>query len=150
MNKKPLKHLSFESLTDYLSKHCKKIPDKRIKSIYSMHDTAMSCNAMFMFKDKSMLEFQRNLQEEERRNNLSTLFHVKNIPSDNQIRNNLDNVSPKFFDKVYHEFFKRLQRGKHHEKYQVLDGYYTITIDGEIELISAFLNGLIIRITKEE
>jgi hypothetical protein len=130
MKKKELKHLSLGSLVDYFSHSCKKISDHRLNPEYSMQEVAVSALAMFMFKDKSMLEFQKKLQEDERTNNLSSLFHLKNIPTENQIRTVLDKVSPEVFDEVYHEYFKRLQRGKHIKKFQVLDGYYTLAIDG--------------------
>lgn len=130
MNKKELKHLSFGSLVDYFSNYCKKISDHRLNPEYLMQEVASSAFAMFMFKDKSMLEFQNKLQEKERSNNLSTLFHLENIPTENQIRNVLDELSPEVFDEIYHEYFRRLQRGKHIEKFQVLNGYYTLAIDG--------------------
>ena len=130
MGKKTLKHLGFGSLTRYLSEYCKKITDKRGRRTYTIHDTVMSAYAMFMFKEKSLLDFQRKLQEEEKRNNLSTIFKVKKIPSDNQMRNILDRISPEVFHDVFHEFFRRLQRGKHLEQYRVLDDHYVISIDG--------------------
>ena len=44
----------------------------------------MSVLAMFMFKSPSLLSFQEKMQKDYNRNNLNTVFHVKNIPSDNQ------------------------------------------------------------------
>jgi len=129
MKKKELKHLKFDSLVDYFSRFCKEMPDLRLNPKYLMQEVTMSAFAMFMFKDQSMLKFQEELQEEERRNNLSQLFHIENIPKENQIRNVLDAVSPEIFERIFNEYFRRLQRGKHIEKYRVLDGHYTLALD---------------------
>ncbi len=84
----PKKHLSFGSLLNGFSKILLRIDDKRIqgKINYSIHDTMMSGLACMVFQDPSLLDFQKRLEDDQQRNNLQTLFGVKQIPSDNRCR----------------------------------------------------------------
>ena len=108
----PLKHLSADSLIDFFFKFSHKIPENRTKNKYSLSDATMSVLAMFMFKSPSLLSFQEKMQKDYNRNNLNTVFHVKNIPSDNQIRNILDNIHPDSFNEIYHEISRRITKEK--------------------------------------
>jgi len=87
MNQK--KHLSFGSLRNGLSSAFHQIPDTRemVKIDYHIHDAMISGFACMYFQDPSLLQFQERLREDENRNNLQTLFDVKNIPKDTQLRN---------------------------------------------------------------
>lgn len=89
------KHLSFSSLRRLLSECFYRIPEYRqdTKVSYSIHDALMSGFACMYFQDPSMLQFQKRLQEMHHQNNLSTLFGVKEIPKDNQLRNIVDKIS---------------------------------------------------------
>ncbi|MBF0539342.1 MAG: hypothetical protein HQL03_13930 [Nitrospirae bacterium] len=88
------KHLSFGALLRVFSAIIENFQDYRQKGKiqYSIHNVFMSAFAMMFFQEPSMLQFQRNLEKQHRRNNIRTLFKVDSIPEDNQIRNVLDNV----------------------------------------------------------
>ena len=85
---------------------------------------------MFYLQDPSLLEFQRRFQDRIQRNNLSTVFGVKDIPDDSQLREIIDEHSYEPLYGVFEEYFKRLQRGKQLEGYRFLKEYYLISIDG--------------------
>jgi len=85
---------------------------------------------MFYLQDPSLLEFQRRFQDSIQRNNLSTVFGVKEIPGDSQLREIIDGHSYEPLYGVFEEYFKRFQRGKHLEEYRFLGEYYLISIDG--------------------
>ncbi|MDR0474345.1 MAG: hypothetical protein LBH43_11820 [Treponema sp.] len=53
------------------------------------------------FQHPSMLDFQRKMQEERQRNNLTSIFRVKEIPSDTQIKTLLDHIEPDDFASVF-------------------------------------------------
>jgi hypothetical protein len=97
---------------------------------YPLHDVLMSGFAMMFFQDRSMLQFQRRLEEEIHQNNLRTLFHVEGIPKDTQMRDVKDEVDPFDLEPLFDDFFRLLQRGKRLESYRILGDYYLITIDG--------------------
>jgi len=119
-------------LRDVLSEHIQKIPDTRqaYKTAYRLHDCYMSGFALFFMQDPSLLEFQRRFQHSIQHNNLSTVFGVRDIPGDSQLREMIDEHSYEPLYGVFDEYFKRLQRGKHLEEYQFLGEYYLISIDG--------------------
>ena len=76
------KHLSFASLINFLSGLYLKVEDHRetAKVEHSIRDTAMSAVAMMHFQSTSVLHFQRQLEEENQRSNLSTIFGVDKVP----------------------------------------------------------------------
>ncbi len=129
---KPKKHVSFGSLRNFMSNHIQTYPDWRQenKIDYSVHDAVMSGFACMYFQSPSLLQFQKELEDREKNNNLRTLFGVSDIPENTQLRNIIDKVDSEHLRAVFKEFLTRLQRGKHLEQYQFLDGKYLCDIDG--------------------
>jgi len=129
---KPKKHLSFGSLRNFTSKHIHKYLDWRQehKIDYSIHDAVMSGFACMYFQSPSLLQYQKELEDREKSNNLKTLFGVSVIPENTQLREIVDNVDSEYFRPVFKEFLTRLQRGKYLEQYQFLKGKYLCDIDG--------------------
>lgn len=114
-----------------MSQRWRRIKDHRSGTVrYSLHDCLMSALAMMFFQDPSLLAFQRRLEEASNLNNLKSLFKVESIPGDTQLRDNLDRIESDPLEAVFSDFFRDLQRGKHLEGYQVLDGRYLIVLDG--------------------
>lgn len=129
---KSKKHLSFGSLRTYLSKLFRALPDNRQqgKVNYSLHDILMSAFACMHFQEPSLLQFQKRLQDEQNKSNLQTLFDVKDIPQNTQLRETTDTVDNEYFAPIFKEFYSRLQRGKHLEQYQLFPNQYYFPIDG--------------------
>ncbi len=132
VHKRPKKHLRFSNLLSCLQDAINEIVDCRTqeKIKYTLADYYTCGFAMFFLQDQSVLEFQRRLQKKINRNNLSTVFNIKNLPSDTQLRDVIDNHSYKPIQKVFKQYFHKLQRGKYLSKFQFLDSSYLITIDG--------------------
>ncbi|MBF0240462.1 MAG: hypothetical protein HQM12_22395 [SAR324 cluster bacterium] len=76
------------------------------------------------------MQFQKDLEDREKNNNLRTLFGISEIPENTQLRSIIDKVESEYLRPVFQEFLLRLQRGKHLEAYQFLDGKYLCNIDG--------------------
>jgi hypothetical protein len=129
---KSKKHLGFGSLRVGLSEVFHELPDSRqqAKTNYSIHDAMMSGFACMFFQDPSLLQFQQRLREERNRDNLQTLFDVKDIPEDTQVREIIDQVDSEQLRPIFKEYFFRLQRGKHLSEFHLLDGLYVCSIDG--------------------
>lgn len=129
---KAKKHLCFSALTDKVSEFFENIKDRRQQSkiTISLHDALMSGFACMYFQDPSLLQFQKRMRDDEHRNNLETMFGVKNIPKETQMREIIDGVSHENFRPVFRELYLRLQRGKHLEQYQIFPGMYYFAIDG--------------------
>ncbi|MGB7312271.1 MAG: ISNCY family transposase, partial [Nodosilinea sp.] len=72
------------------------LPDKRTgkNNRYGMEDAALSAFSVFFTQTPSFLAYQRMMEGRKGKSNAQSLFGVHQIPSDNQIRNLLDPVSP--------------------------------------------------------
>jgi hypothetical protein len=119
-------------LIDVLRDAFAQIPDNRVpeKTDYRIEDIYTAAFALFFFQDKSLLEFQRQLENKLRQHNLSTVFGVTEVPKDSQLRDVIDAHSYETIISVFKEFFSRLQRGKYLNRFQIFGGSYPVTIDG--------------------
>jgi hypothetical protein len=61
--------------------------------------------------------------------NLGSVFGLKAIPSDTQLREILDEVDPDRVRPLFKDVFRQLQRGKVLEEYAYLGGYL-VALDG--------------------
>jgi hypothetical protein len=113
------KHLNFTSLRKKASEIFERVSDWRQqgKIVISIHDAMMSGLACMYFQDPSLLQFQKRMQEEQHRNNLSTLFGVEDVPKETQMREIIDGVSSEYFRPLFRDYYLRLQRGKHLDSY---------------------------------
>lgn len=130
MNEK--KHLSFGSLVHGMRSILGEVEDGRSgeRVDYPLVDIILSGFASMYFQDMSLLQFQKRLEEAEERSNLTTLFGIQQVPENTQLREVIDDIPSETFRPVFDEFFSRLQRGKHLEQYQFIDGHYLCSIDG--------------------
>jgi hypothetical protein len=129
---KSKKHLSFGSLRKALSSQFRQLPDDRqeAKVAYTIHDALMCGFACMYFQDPSLLQFQKQLRDEENCDNLMTLFDVHAIPESTQMRDLIDSVNSDQLNSVFKEYFFRLQRSKYLKDYRIFPGLYLCPIDG--------------------
>lgn len=96
----------------------------------STTDCLMSAFALFSLKYPSLLQFDKELSHEKAlRHNLGSLFGIKHIPCDTQMRERLDGLSftnPRIAMK---SVLARLQRAKVLEQWQFM-GHYLVSLDG--------------------
>lgn len=126
------KHLSFSAMRDMITEKLSKIKDTRAANASnSIVDVMLSGLACMYYQSPSLLEFQRQMETLEQRNNLRSMFKVKNLPTDQGMRNVIDQVDTETaFRPIFNDLFSKLQRGKHLEKYQTLPGKYLMNVDG--------------------
>jgi hypothetical protein len=93
-------------------------------------DGIKSAFAVFFFQHPSLLDFQRAIKERKKRNNVETLFGVKEIPSDNQIRTLLDGIKPESLGEVFERTLRIADEGGTIKPYRVLDGGVLLALDG--------------------
>lgn len=123
------KYLNADALIKQAREDFTKIPDHRAKNAsISLDDTLMSTLAMFTLKDPSLLAFDKRRQEEPE--NLHSIFGVKNIPCDSQMRTTLDPLELHTLRAPFCSFIRLLQRGKGFEKMTCLGGHYLLSGDG--------------------
>ena len=87
---------SFDRLRSILVATVTHLPDQRTRpnTKYEMADAALGAFAVFFTQSPSFLAHQRDMQRRKGQNNASSLFSLDQVPSDPQIRNLLDPVSP--------------------------------------------------------
>jgi hypothetical protein len=123
------KHLNADSLLAIVRKDFQKIPDRRAdNTTISLDDALMSALAMFQLKDPSLLAFDKRRQEEPE--NLHTVFGIKTIPCDSQMRTLLDPLALSSLRSPFCSVFRQIQRGKDFEKMAFYDGHYLLSGDG--------------------
>jgi hypothetical protein len=136
---RPLQRLTLEAMIDLLSATFRHIPDTRHpdRIDYSLHDTLMSGFAMLCFQHPRLLEFQRKMQQRRGRCNLETIFGVREVPSDTQMREILDGVPPELLRQLLPTLFAKVRRVGWAKEFTstVPSGaqqgdYYTAMLDG--------------------
>jgi len=123
------KHLSADALIAALHQRFAaiKVPSVGQPSI-SLHDALMSGFAMMALKDPSLLAFDRRRIAEE--HNLRSIFHIKDIPCDTQMRTRLDEVPSDCLRPAYKALFRNAQRGKVLETMVFMENCYLTALDG--------------------
>lgn len=113
-----------------------KIPDPRKLSnrVISFTDVLMSGVAVFGLKFPSLLKYDQSQHTID--HNLLTLYHINTPPSDTYMRERLDELDPLLVRPVFKKMFAKLQRGKCLERFEFLNGYYLISLDGTGEFSS--------------
>jgi hypothetical protein len=109
------------------------LPDRRKSSNGRKYETAdflMSAFAVFYFQHPSMLDFQKAMEEREKRNNLRTLFGVENIPGTDQVRKILDGIEPKELSSAFDMALETARESGALESYRVLEGTIPVALDG--------------------
>jgi len=109
------------------------LPDSRSRTgnqKYGMSDAAMSAFSIFFMQSPSFLDHQKLMQNNKGMNNAESLFGAHQIPSDNQIRNLLDSVSPDCLKSLYWYFYDGLKENKKIDEFKVLGDRLLLAIDG--------------------
>lgn len=103
---------TFDDMIASLRKAMKTFPDKRTgkNTQYGMLDAAAGAFSVFFTQCPSFLEHQKLMQQRYGLSNARTLFGIKDIPSDNHIRNLLDETQPSLLSSVFDDCFTALKR----------------------------------------
>ena len=102
---------------------------RRIRPI-ALADALMSGFAIFSLKYSSLLQFDKHAAEKAVSHNLRTVYQIKKVPSDTQMRERLDDVSPHLLRKVFKRLFSQCQRSKKLEHFRFYDNRYLMRLDG--------------------
>jgi hypothetical protein len=133
MNFKRYRHLQSKVNLDHqirdFRKSFKKIKDHRATNAhYPLHELLMSVFAMFSLKYVSLLDF--DTQTESERNNLKSIYGIKEVISDSGLRKVLDKVSWKSLRLLFKEQFIKLETLGILKSYEFLQDYLLVSVDG--------------------
>ena len=113
-----------QSLLSGLKAVCAAFPDPRKgrSGNIAMADFGLSAFAMFFMQSASFLSFQRALEKGRGRSNCQTLFGIEKIPSDNYIRDMLDEADPALLAPCFERAERLLLEGAMREAFARLGG----------------------------
>jgi hypothetical protein len=123
--------LSCSSLTQVVRNGFLRIQDKgkRARPI-ALVDNLMSGFAVFNLKYSSLLQFDQHGCEEMIQSNLKSVYNIKDIPSDTQMRERLDEIDPIELRKIFKTLFAQCQRSNRLEPFKYYDDRYLMSLDG--------------------
>jgi hypothetical protein len=126
------KELSINQIIKDLKESILRFPDKRTgkNTQYELVDAGMGAFSVFFIQCSSFLEYQREMKLTKGQANAESLFELENIPSDNQIRNLLDPISPENLEPTYQGIFLSLERTGVLEGFRSYADHLLIAIDG--------------------
>ena len=115
---------TFDMMMTSLRAAMRKFPDFRTGSNiqYEIMDGAAGAFSVFFTQCESFLEHQERMQQKYGFSNAKTLFGMRAIPSDNQIRNLLDVAPPVLLSSVFDDCFSALSRSGHLGSYRTTLG----------------------------
>ena len=127
-----LENLRLPRMIDGLKEACDNFPDVRRgkNNIYELGDVGMSAFSVFFTQSPSFLAHQRDMKLRKGRSNAESLFDLSEIPSDNQIRNLLDPVSPEHVQGVYRQIILGLEKNGVLEKRRSFANQLLVAMDG--------------------
>lgn len=136
---RPLESLTLEAIVSLLSDTFHRVPDPRHPDRVSflLHDTLLTGFAMMFFQHPSLLQFQRRMKERRGRCNLETIFGVREVPSDSQMREILDPLAPEPLRQLLPVLFEKLRRAGWTKQFKTQlatdrdqSDYYSVALDG--------------------
>ena len=132
LSQEQTKQITFDSMVRYLRSSIDLFPDKRTGSnkTYSLEDVALGAFSIFFTQCPSFLAFQIAMQKNTGLNNAKSLFGIQTIPSDNHIRNLMDEVNPSQVFPVFTRIIEDMKRLGHLNMFRSYNGNLVCALDG--------------------
>ena len=131
-SKKKPQQLNFDSMVKCLRSTMADFPDNRTGSNchYNIEDAALGAFSVFFTQSPCFLAFQTNMQKNKGISNAQTLFDMDEIPSDNHIRNLMDDVPPSEVYSIFHYIFDGIKESKYLNAFRSYDNNLLCALDG--------------------
>ncbi len=122
----------FDQLIGHIRQRMGAFPDRRtgLNKKYTMEDIGLSAFSVFYTQSPSFLAQQTAMQQNKGQSNARTLFQIEEIPTDNHVRQMLDDVPPEELYPLYDEIYEALREQGVLERFQTLGGTTPIALDG--------------------
>ena len=127
--------LSLSQIIHYFKESWARLPDYRKPSNnrkYEISDAALAALSVFFMQSPSFLAHQRDMHQKKGKDNVSNLFAVEKIPSDNQIRKLLDPITPAHFQADFAWIHQELGHRGQLQAFADYQGTYLIAFDGVV------------------
>jgi hypothetical protein len=115
-----------------LRKTFDELPDYRTgKNVtYAITDAAVGAFSVFFTQSASFLAHQRDMQTQKGKSNASSLFGIEKVPTDPQIRNLLDPISPAYLSEPFWTIYAGLESAGYLDGYRGFADNYLCGLDG--------------------
>ncbi len=122
----------FDQIIKSLRLAIQSFPDKRTgKNLtYTIEDIVLSAFSVFFIQSPSFLAYQRTMKKTKGKSNAETLFKIEKIPSDNHIRDILDNVHPERLFPVFDMIFEIFKKNGYLDSFRGINRNLLIALDG--------------------
>jgi len=121
-------------MLDVFKENISNLPDfrenKNNNVKYSMEDIMLTPLGMFYMQSPSWLSFQKKMETSKGKSNMTTIFGVDKIPTDNLVRDMVDTIDPYKLQPVYDNILKLAQKNGIIKQFTVMDNYLLVTLDG--------------------
>ena len=127
------KPLALSKVMEHLRESWQSLPDGRKpnnNTRYTIADAGLAAFSTFFMQMPSFLAYQRAMAQSKGKSNSGSLFQVKQIPSDNQIRNLLDPLTPAQFHGDYAWFIQELETSGHLQTFRAYANTLLVALDG--------------------
>lgn len=124
--------LTFDGLIGLLHQQLELFPDHRTgtNTTYTIKDAGLGAFAVFFMQSPSFLAHQRQMFRAKGRSNAESFFGIRQIPSDNQIRNLLDPITPDYLFPLFGTIVEALEQSGQLDAFRFLDDNLLISLDG--------------------
>lgn len=124
--------ITFNQLIGFLRSSIQNFPDKRTGQnlTYSMENIGLGAFSVFFTQSPSFLYHQEWLKKNGGISNAETIFGMEKIPTDNHIRDILDEVSPELVFPVFEKAHKALERTNYLDSFCGINQNILIALDG--------------------
>lgn len=123
--------LTLEGMVEQLRNAISSFPDTRKSNrSYAMEDAVLGAFSVFFTQCPSFLAHQRAMQQQRGKNNAASLFGIKRIPTDPQIRNILDPIGEEYLFPVFDTYLWTLRKQGFLDQFRVSTGDLLIALDG--------------------
>ena len=121
-----------DRLLDSPRRCCRSLPDQRRarNTTYDMADFGLAAFAPFFMQSPSFLAHQRHLETGQGRSNCQTLFGMRKIPRDSQIRAKPDPIEPVTFHPMFADIVVEPEQCGGLDAMSYPDGHVLIALDG--------------------
>lgn len=127
------KPLALKKIISHFRESWQGLPDERKannNTRYRIADAGLAAFSTFFLQLPSFLAFQRRMEQSKGRSNSQSLFQVEQIPSDAQIRNLLDPLTPEQFDGDYRWVVAELEKSGHLQPFRSQANTLLVALDG--------------------
>lgn len=109
---RPNQSLTFEAIVSLVRADFRLLDEKgdNQRAEYLLSDILLSGYAMFFFQEPSLLQFHERLLRKKGRCNLHSMFGVREVPKESQLRERLDEIGPESVRHLLPQLFERIRR----------------------------------------